>query len=317
MKVRFWLQLCLVAAFLSATGCGGDKDNASDQHSTSSPGKQDTSTESSGQEMNGAVLARVDGLPITESDLDRLVYRIGGEGTEALVSQALSSDENRKKMLESLVSSRAMAILEEKQLSAEQKNDLDKKVAAYREELLVKSYLQEHADIQPVSNDMVKTYYAENALEFAEEPQYRFEVLTSYGEVTEDQRKEILNALATAKNTKDWKALEQKLIKNKLPIKHQTAKARPGLLSADIRALLEKTAPVSEISAINKTPRVSDVDVKQTIKVVRVLEITPGAVKPIAEVSANIRKRLAPIMMKQAVAEASLEARKNVDISYQ
>lgn len=317
MKVRFFLQLCFVAAFLNATGCSGDKDSASDKPPTVSPGKQDFSNAGSDQEINGAVLARVDGLAITESDLDRLVYRIGGEGAEALVSQALANDENRKKMLESLVSSRAMAILQEKQLSAEQKNDLDKRVAAYREELLVKNYLQEHADVQPVSNEMVKAYYTENEREFTEEPQYRFEVLTSYGEVTDDQRKEILAVLATAKNTKDWEALEKKLMKSKLPIKHQTAKARLGLLSADIRALLEKTAPVSEISAINKAPRVSDVDVKQTIKVVRVLEITPGAVKPLAEVSANIRKRLAPIMMKQAVAEASLQARKNVEISYQ
>lgn len=108
----------------------------------------------------------------------------------------------------------------------------------------------------------------------------------------------------------------KKLIKNQLPIKHQTAKARPGLLSDDIRALLEKIVPEKAFKATDSAPRISDIDVKQTIRIIKVLEVTPGAIKPLAEVSANIRKRLAPIMMKQAVAEASQNARKNVDISY-
>jgi hypothetical protein len=311
MNIKKWLlQLSVIAVIVGiTTACSDNKSSGESTNAQNKPEREATENAPNGS----SVLAQVNDTTITEDDLERLLLRVGGENALAFQAQALSNENSRKNMLESLISSRAMALSSEKALNDHDLVDLNKKVAAYREELLVKNYLNEHANVQAVSNTMVKEYYQKHQQEFSDESQYHFEVLTSYGELSDVQRKQVIKAFGQAKTNTDWKQLEKKLIKSQLPIRYQKAKARLSLLTPDIQELLKKTASPS---AISKTS-ISEVLVKPIIKVIKVLEVIPGALKPLAEVSANIRKRLAPVMMKQAIAEASKQARANVEISYQ
>lgn len=251
-------------------------------------------------------LATVAGTLVTELDIELLLERVGGDQALLYRAQLLADEASRAKLLESLINSRAMAKAAEQELPADELEDIRRLVRFYEEELLVKRYLDRHAQVQPVSTQMVKDYYQEHQHEFEDEPQYRFEVLTSFGELSETQRQAILNAFEQAPSAADWKQLETRLHQDKIPVRLQQAQARPSLLAPRLRNLVQNTQPGA----------VSSVLVEETIQVVRVLERIPGAVRPLAEVSSEIRKRLAPVMMKKAIAEASQQARSQVSVQY-
>ncbi len=87
-----------------------------------------------GKPADDPVLARVNGSAITASELNAAVERSFGADAEL-------ADTRRKGVLESLVLSRAIALAREKELDEAGKRAIERKVAAYREEVLVREYL--------------------------------------------------------------------------------------------------------------------------------------------------------------------------------
>lgn len=266
----------------------------------------DTPESSVNADIAEPALAMVAGTAITESDIELLLERVGGDQALVYSAQLLADKANRVKLLESLINSRAMAKVAEQELSSDELQEIRHLVRFYEEELLVKRYLDRHAQVQPVSMQMVKDYYQEHQQEFEDEPQYRFEVLTSYGELSESQRQAVLKAFEQAQSAADWKQLEARLYKDNIPVRLQQVQARPSLLTGRLRNLVQNTEPGT----------VSPVLMEETVQIVRVLERIPGAVKPLAEVSSEIRKRLAPVMMKKAIAEAAQQARSQISVQY-
>ena len=308
-------RLCRLLVFslvVALTACSDDQkeNDLSIQERNGTDNKQ-IKQDISAPKPSSPVLAKVNGTLITEDDLLALLIRVSGNRASEVIEQTLQDKNKKSKLLEGLVNTRAMALLQEQRLSPDERRTLDRQVAAYKEELLVKKYLEQHAQVQSVSNEMVKKYYQENQQQFAESVQYRFELLTSYGELSDEIRKAIIEILGQAKTNQDWKVLEKKLIQKKLPIRYQQAETRLSLLSEDLQNLLSNTASSSQ-----SLPQVSDVDISNNVKVIRVIEMLPERVKPLSEVSANIRKKLAPVMMKKTVAKLSQEAREQVEISY-
>ena len=100
------------------------------------------------------VLATVNGEPITESDVDRMINRTISPAQQTLIDNNL-----RDKILDSLIASKAMKQLISKELSAEKIAQLEAMVKSYQEELYVKEYLLQYANAKPVSTQMVQNYY--------------------------------------------------------------------------------------------------------------------------------------------------------------
>jgi len=309
MRSQIWKLSCLSVCLLGIVAC-------SDENKSVETIERTNSEITEVNNYSEQVLARVADSNITDRDLERLLFRIGGENAVMMYSLVLSDEKNRTKMLESLIDSRAMSIKAEREMSSQDKIDLNRQVDHYREELLVKRYLESYADITPVSNSMAKSYYEQNKIEFSAENQYQFEVLTSYGELTTGQRKQLLTELGKAKSEGDWRKFKTKLVNENLPVHYQQANSRLSLLSSNLRDAITKIVVNPEYIINAKKPGVSEIMVDQSIMLIRVNKEIAGALKPFSEVSAEIRKRLAPVQMKLAISQSAEEARKNIKITY-
>jgi len=248
------------------------------------------------QTVKENVVAKVNQSPVTQSELELAVSR--------LPQVAGLNADVREKLLESLIKSRAMALMAESQLSLEEKHLLELRVRAFREELLVKDYIENHADAEPVSNAMVKEYYHAFPEKFGGAVRKRFEYVTVYRELEEHEVGKITAWLAEIKTRNDWNRLVESAKLNDLPVKYQQADMRPELLQEPLKTSVANAKPGSAPVILERAQPY----------LVRVLEEAHTPPKPISEVSAEIRKRLAPVQLKKAIRQLSEQALQNVDV---
>lgn len=249
-----------------------------------------------------ATLVTVDGSPISRAQLELTIERTLGDS-----APLFANDEVERKILDSLVSSRAMALLAERELDASEKQQLDLKAQAYREELLVRHYLEEHATPEPVSTEMVADYYNRHPEEFGGGVDKGFEIIASTAELDERQRAELITLLSGAEvQSKDWQALVAAWHAAGKPLEYRRNKLRPEMLDQPLRSLVEPTA-VGTIAPLYTNGQ---------LLLVRVIDEQKLPAKPLAEVSGAIREKLAPQSLKKAVKELSSQAVQQVKVQY-
>lgn|GEM_PF-4755354 len=214
--------------------------------------------------------------------------------------------ELEQKVLDSLVTSRAMALLAEQVMSEDEHRELDLKVQAYREELLAKEYIQQYTEPQPVTNEMVVQYYQEHPEEFGGDTIKSFEFISSQGPLDDDQRKLLVTQLQQVAPEDDLAELAKRLQQKSLPVRHQKAEMRTALVEPPLRELVAATAPGARAPLHNR-----DSVVLLQVNAERVMPP-----RPLAEVGAEIRKKLSPIQFKQAVKALSDEVKNQVKIEY-
>lgn len=249
-----------------------------------------------------ATLATVDGTPITRAQLELTIERTLGDSAPLFASEGVE-----RKILESLVSSRAMARLAERELDAAERAQLDLKTQAYREELLVRHYLEAHADPEPVSIAMVSDYYQRHLDEFGGGVVRSFEVIASTRPLDERERTELIALLSSVEaQSKDWEALVAKWRAGGSPLEYRHNRLKPDLLEQPMRNLVKQTA-VGAIAPLH---------IKEQLLLVRVTAEQQLPARPLAEVSGEIREKLAPRMLKQAVQGLSAKALQEVKVEY-
>jgi hypothetical protein len=280
MKVRLGVGL---ASLLFLSACG---DEPQQEHSL--PG-----TETAPQ-----ILAHVNDSSITADEFEVARSRFSAPDfmLDAKFDQTL---------LQSLINSRAMALLVQEEMDSESVKMLNLKVAAYREELLVKEYLKRHATPEPVTETMVQQYYNEHPDEFAGGKRVQFEYLRSTGsEQDEINRKRILTFIANAREAANWEGLLG--AEADLPLQYRKVRARLSVLDEPMKTLVESTAK----------DETSSVHVGKEIIVVRVLDTEQLQARPLSEVSGEIRKRLAPMQLRKSVKQLSATALQKVKVQY-
>lgn len=249
-----------------------------------------------------ATLVTVEGTPITRAQLEQTIERTLGDS-----APLVANDEVERKILESLVSSRAMALLAERELGASEREQLELKTQAYREELLVRHYLQAHATPEPVTTEAVAQYYERHPEEFGGGIEKSFEIIASSGELDERQRTELIGLLSGAEvKGQDWAALVAGWRAAGRPLEYRQNRLKIELLDQPLRSLVEPTV-VGSIAPLYADGQ---------LLLVRVTgeERLPG--KPLAEVSGLIRERLAPQALKAAVKALSEQAIEQVNVQY-
>jgi hypothetical protein len=249
-----------------------------------------------------ATLVTVDKTPITRAQLELTIERTLGES-----APLYANEEVERKILESLVSSRAMALLAERELDASEREQLALKTQAYREELLVRNYLAAHADPQPVTNEQVADYYNRHQDEFGGGVEKSFEIIASDQDLEGAQRTELITLLSGPQvQGKDWQKLVADWRKAGKPLEYRQSRLKLELLEQPLRSLVEPTAAGS----------IAPLYVNGQLLLVRVTAEHQLPGKPLAEVSGAIREKLAPQALKQAVKSLSSEALKTVDVQY-
>lgn len=251
---------------------------------------------------NDQVLAQVGSTSISKYDLELSARSLfSRDAADAL------DDSARKQLLESLVQARAIALKREAELTEEDKAELDKQVAAYREELLVKQYLAKHTKVQPVKPELVAQYYEQNQARFGAERVRGYELITSPREVNDKERVQLMAAMRDPTAHKDWAAWSGELQKQKLPVVYQRGTTQNGALQQTLRNMVAQLG-------VGASSRLTFVDGRPYL--VRVLEEKATPAKPLSAVSAEIRQTLLPEQVKQSVQAASALVMKDTKVEY-
>lgn len=267
-----------------------------------------TSTQSSSSTLSSAAsaasptVAKVNGSAITQAQLERAIVTTLGEAQASLLD-----DNGRQKLLESMAMSRAMAAAGEKELSTDERATIDQDTAAYREQLLVKAYLQRHSTPTPVTDEMVKAYYEQHPERFGAKTVRQYEMLMSSEPVLGPQRDTMLTAVSSAAQNKSWRDFAKQLQQKGHAVTYATGNADPETLREQLRAVM-KPLRVGDVSSA------TFIDGK--LYVVRVTGDSQTPPKPLADVATEIRKALLPVQLKQAVKSAADELMKTVKVEY-
>lgn len=281
-----WPLGCLLAALLLA-GCRDDDGSEALAQVPVEP---------------SATLVTVDESPITRAQLELTVERTLGES-----APLFANDEVERKILDSLVASRAMALLAERELGASERAQLDLKAQAYREELLVRHYLEQHATPEPVTSEQVADYYQRHPEEFGGGVEKSFEVIVSDQDLDEAQRAELIALLSGAEvKGHDWQKQVAAWRAAGKPLEYRSNRIKPELLEQPLRSLVEPTAAGS----------IAPLYVDGQMLLVRVTAEERLPARPLSEVSGEIREKLAPQALKQAVKSLSEEAMRQVKVQY-
>lgn len=237
------------------------------------------------------VIAVVGGSEIRRSQLQVLVDRLD--------SAAQLAGNLEARMVDSLIRARALALLAERDMDASDRLALDARVQAFRDELLAQHYLRTQVVAQPVTADQVKQYYQDNLADYTQPGRVRFEYLELDVEaLTQAQQKSALAELAGVASATDWSVIANRMQANGLQVLYKSARLPVELAREPLRPHLTSLVP-GEASNLIYADRVY---------VVRVVEREPDRVQPLHEVSADIRKMLAPMQLKQALSEAAEQA---------
>lgn len=247
------------------------------------------------------VLATVGGSAIHRSQMDVMLGRLTPDARDQADTQLEAT------LLQGMVRTRALAVVAEQQLSAIEKRQLEARVNTYRDELLVQSYIQKNIAPQPVTAEMVKQYYLDHQAEYTLPGKVSFEVISTTMNTLDDAvLEQVLEALSEAKTIDDWKPYAVRLEQKKLPLAYRSATMVPASISNELRTHIARL----------QTGEVSDVVYADTIYIAKVTKREPDSVKPMHEVSVDIRKKLAPQKLKQALTQHIDQAMQDLNVEY-
>ncbi|GAD03838.1 peptidyl-prolyl cis-trans isomerase [Agarivorans albus] len=276
MKSLFSLtlaQLMSAAGLLLIVGCEQDKAPA--------PLSQET--------LTSPIVVTVNGQSITEETVDFTISQMFGED-----GRNHATPELRNSVVNSLIASKAMSMAVTQQLDSETAKQLELKVAAFKEELLVKQFLQQNVTPTPVSSAMVTNYYQQHPEEFGAVEQLNLELAIQAANTSEQQRKLLFAKLENLQSQQDWSASSALFTQLNLSLKTE---------------LVETSSLPIELQAITNNLSVGSTSkptlINGDVYILRLLSKRQLPPKPLSEVSVDIRKRLAPIQLKKAVKEAS------------
>jgi hypothetical protein len=285
-SVAIYCELLLIGAFAAALyACGKDEE---------APAKLPG---------DDVVLAKVNGSAITLYELETAARRTLGERAAATLDA-----QGKRKVPESLVQSRAVAQVATSELAPEERNEIERRVDAYREELLVQAHLERHMKPSPVTGEMVRKYYEEHRERFGGVKIVRYELLSSDGAPAGDAREGLIRALKGHDKNEDWTALGEAMKKAGHAVTYRRGAITEQTLDPQLRSALQALA-VGEASSI--------IMLDGRLHVGRLVDEQVSGARPLEEVADEIRRTLSPIRVKEAVKEVSGQALKKASVVYE
>ncbi len=259
-----------------------------------------SATDSSPAELTPVVLVKVNGEAITAEQLEHSI-----SSTFSAAAVMAAGSELRDKVLESLIASKAMSQAALAELNSDDQQLIALKVAAYREELLVKAYLREHVAPQPVTSQMVEEYYAKHPELFGAEELVNVELLVQPEGSQPELRSQFLGRIESIRNEPNWG--ESTARWDALDLSYQKQHVSPTALSPRLQMTVNSLQEGETSEALM---------VDGAAYLVRLHQRRQVPPKPLSQVSTDIRKRLAPIQLKKAVKEASALALKSTTVEW-
>lgn len=235
-------------------------------------------------------LVRVGDLYITQFELEHQIGKLTG-------LQDLSKDQDiiKKNVLESLVLSKLMAQKQASNLTTDEQLQLDLEVKLYREDRLTQRYLNSQVTPVPPSTNQVADYYAANLHRFGGGEYAQVE----YWGLSNDCKLQEQDKVSNAQLQKSLLDAGCKISKNiETELQEQLAKK----LSISKTLLRSNTSHWLSINGAQKIAFVHEIDKRQA--------------RPLVEVAASIRKMLAPMQLRTAIADTKSKLIKEMEIEY-
>ncbi len=222
--------------------------------------------------------AVVNGSNLTEAELDYAVDRFfGGQFVDARAVQ---------KIRESLIASRALAQNAESTLDEDILSEIEIAVQAYREERLIAAYIENTTSPEPVTAQMVEAYYQSHLDEFGAATIKRLVVLEANVGSAKRSQIEVSQALAKLGQSENWESLV-------LPDYVRTYQ-----LNSAASMPVKMKAVLQDVNVGGKSAQIVDGERIYLFRVVAEDQVPP---KPLSEVSAGIRQRLAATQLSKTV----------------
>lgn len=286
--------IVLIAAVLAA-GCGLSQDAKNSPQQTPAAAGRSVAVDRS------PVVAWVNDSEISEDDVLRsIVDTLGADAVGRLPDQA------RAAIVESLVMSRAVAQRAERDLNADELLALDKKVAAFREQLLVKRYLRANADPQPVTEAMIREYYQDHPEKFGGGEEKIIEIVSAT-EATGSARSEVFAMIDEFARQPQWREFADGLKARGEAVTFARTVYKPDLLDRRLAQAIDRLGEgdISATVMINGVPHR-----------VRVTEVRKRQARDLKDVRGEVRKFLLPDQVKKAVRQVSGVVLAEADIRY-
>ena len=247
------------------------------------------------------IAAQVNGDVITRTEVEQMALEMFGE-----YQASAMDDASRAKLLDSMVSTLALAQKSLAELSDEERARIENKTRRYRENLLVSEYVRRNAARQPVTESMIHGYYKRNPQRFGAAEIPRYQLLTTRQALALDQRNAFLRKYAELKSAPSLQAMHQGFQQSGFDTLYQTGVAEPGLLSARLQQIINAETPgkLSDLHYVDDKPYLVLVD--------EVIQTQPQA---LSEVRSQIRKTLAMAQLKQAVQELAEQVTQEASIT--
>lgn len=245
------------------------------------------------------VVATVNGDPVYEEHVQVMLDRFSAGAVED--DQAV-----RRNVVESLVRAKALADHARHSLSAESVERIEARADLYRQELLVAAYLEAEADPQPVSNRMVQEYYNNHREEYALGRRLHLQYLESVEGLDERAKRQLMKAMGEVKADEDWRRAQATLEAQGFKVRFRETRIQASLLAEPLKTIVSRLQP-KEASAVFYG---------DALYRAKLLSSEALGYTPLSEVSAAIRKSLAPVQMKKAVQRLSDDAVGKADIEY-
>ncbi len=297
-SMRWAVILGLVALHLAGCGEGAvvTEESAQPKQAATAVAKESVQT---GPEK---VLARVNGTPITEGEVNQAIRRMWPGAGETL-EQA-----DQRKVLESLVASRALAQAAEKKLSADTIALVDAKVKAYREELLTMEYVQHFAPPRSVTPEMARQYYQEHPEKFGAGTPRGFEMIVNQGRMTMEQRDGLHQALQGSAKSGDWRQWATELNKEGYPVSYQQGRLPGQIVEKRLVALM---AGLKD----GETSTVTSIDGNLYLVRMREREAMPPSL--MKEIEKKVEKTLVLLEFDKSLKKAREEVMKRAETIYE
>lgn len=245
------------------------------------------------------VLAAVNGEPILGSEVDLALERLSPAAGDA-------GDEVRNNVVESLVRARAVAALAERSLDEEQLQEVALRARLYRDELLVAALLKKEAVVEPVTDAMIKDYYARHQEKFSQGRRLRVQYLQSAVGLEKSLRTKLMQRLSALNPEADWQAAHRSLVAEGFELTWHDIQVQQSLLDA----------PLGDLVAGLEAGEASKVLFGDQVYRARVLAVHEAQPKPLREVSAEIRKALAAVQLQKAVGAIADRALTEAEVEY-
>ena len=251
-------------------------------------------------EGDDIILARVNKTPISQYDLEQNIRDMFDRETIKKIGP-----KERANILESMIKSRAIAHAFEKIMTPEDLAVLDKKVKSYREQMMVKMYLVRKTNPEPVTLKMIKDYYDKHPEKFGGKTIREFEMIASNDALNGKKRDLVIQQLNQSDKNHKWQDWVQNLQKKGCPVIYRKGDISEKLLTPKLIQMMKslKTGETSPLNLINGR-----------LYIIRILGEKTVPPRPLAEVSADIRKALVPVQLKKAIKIASKQVLKDTTI---